>query len=363
MPYQNKTTGKIIMRVFRNVSILLIYFSFTFFNCYAVDKAFDDKKEAITKAFRIAFDVSLPNEFQPLVGGFSSPGIYKVGIEEKLYVLRLSHPKRKLNDEQRTMSCVQLSAELGISPTTYYASPEDGIVLMDYIEQKLLSWEEMTDHNNLKELAVTVRKLHNGPKFPESVTIFDARRSFERMLGDDKPKFLEELSTELDKIEMTLNEGKIEGRPCHHDLKIDNLLFDGKRFWLVDFEAAAQGNFLFDIATVITFMAMTTAQEGFFLEAYFGQKATNDQCDQLNLMKQIVLSYYGTAYLMVAKIRYQLPPASQDISTLQDAQLFLRSHIRNSSPSISPQNIQEFGLVLLNQALKNTKAMPKVMIH
>ena len=351
------------MRVFRNFSILLIIYVLACFNGYGVDKAFDDKREAITKAFRIAFDVPLPNEFQPLMGGFSSPGIYKVVINKTPYVLRLSHPKRKLADEQRTMSCIRLGADIGLSPKIYYTSAEDGIVIMDYIEQKLLSWEELTHSNNLKELAATVRKLHEGPKFPEFVTVFDARRSFERMLGEDRPKFLEELSASLDKMEALLKEYKIDDCPCHHDLKLDNLLLDGKKFWIVDWEAAAQGNFLFDIATVITFMAMTTTQEDFFLETYFGQSPTDTQRFQLELMKQIVLSYYGTAYLMVAKIRYQLPPATHDISTLPDAQIFLRNHIRNSSSSISPQNIQEFGLVLLNQALQNARAMPKVIIH
>ena len=342
------------MRAFR-VSVLLILYVLTCFNCYAVDKAFEDKREAITKAFRIAFNIPLPNQFQPLIGGFSSPGIYKVVINKKPYVLRLSHPKRTLKSEQRTISCIRLGMELGLSPKAYYTSAEDGIVIMDYIEPKLLSWKELTEHNNLKELALTVKKLHGGPKFPESITIFDARRSFERMLGEDKPKFLEELSASLDKIEASLKESKIDDCPCHHDLKLDNLLFDGKQFWLVDFEAAAQGNFLFDIATVITFLAMTGAQEEFFLEAYFGRIPTDTQRFQLELMKQVVLSYYGTAYLLVAKIRYQQSLAPQNLSDLPVAQFFLKNHIKKSSSSISPHNIQEFGMVLLNQAYKNTK--------
>ncbi|MBM3632660.1 MAG: hypothetical protein FJX03_02995 [Alphaproteobacteria bacterium] len=344
------------MRVFRNFSILLNIYVLACFNCYGVDKAFEDKRVAITKAFRKAFDVSLPNEFQPLTGGLSSPGIYKVVINKTPYVLRLSHPKRKLGDEQRTMSCIRLGADTGLSPKIYYTSAEDGIIIMDYIKQKLLNWEELTHSNHLKALAATLRKLHAGPKFPEFVTVFEVRRSFERMLGEDRPEFLEELSVSLDKIESSLKEFKIDECPCHHDLRFDNLLLDGEKFWIVDWEAAAQGNFLFDIATVIIFMAITATQEDLFLETYFGQSPTDVQRLQLELMKQFVLSYYGTAYLMVAKTRYQLSPARQDISTLPDAQLFLRNHIRNSSSSISPQNIQEFGLVLLYQAFKNARA-------
>ncbi|MBX9804331.1 MAG: hypothetical protein K2Y18_01110 [Alphaproteobacteria bacterium] len=100
---------------------------------------------------------------------------------------------------------------------------------------------------------------------------------------------------------------------------------------------------------------MSGNQEDFFLERYFGKKPTDDQRLQLDLMKQVVLSYYGTAYLMVAKIGLHLPPASQDIQSLPEAALFLRNYIQNSSSSASSKNIQEFGLVLLNQAQKNAK--------
>lgn len=347
-------TGEIVVKLLKIIIAALFIHVINQLSCSAVDQAFEEKRVAITKAFKIAFDTSLPDQFVPLTGGFSSPGIYRALINGKPYVLRLSHPKRTFKDEQRTISCIELSAKMRLSPKLYYASAEDGIVIMDYIEPKLLSWKELTDHKILKELALTLQKLHGGCQFPEFVTVFDVRRMFERALGDHKPKFLEELDASLAGIEALLKDNKVEC-PCHNDLKLDNLLFDGKQFWLVDWEGASQGNPLFDIATVITFFAMTRDQENYFLESYFGKKPTGSQRSQLDLMQQVVLSYYGTAYLMVAKTRYQLPPPSQDNSALLDAELFIRNHIGNSSSSISSENIQEFGIVLLNQAFKNTR--------
>lgn len=329
------------------------------FAAQALDKTLEEKKEALTKAFEIALEVPLPEHFESLPGGFSSPGIYKVGVNEKTYVVRLSHPKRKLQDEQRTMSCLVLCSERQIAPKVQYASAENGLVIMDYIKPKQLSWEELTDAGVLKELAFVIKTLHTGPNFPKFLSVFDVRRSFERMLGENKSPLLYELSIELLKIEKILNDSEIASCPCHHDLKIDNLLFDGKKFWLVDWEAACQGNYLFDLATIITFMAMTIAQEDLFLEAYFGECPSSTIRYQLYLMKQVVLAYYGTAYLMVLKLRYQFSPVAEDFSTLPEAQPFIRDHIKNLTSSISEENIQQFGLVLLNQALKNIKAKDK----
>ena len=325
----------------------------------ALDKPLEDKRETLIIGFRVAFEAQLPERFESLPGGFSSPGIYKVTINEKPYVVRLSHPNRNVQDEQRSITCLALSSEKQVSPKVHYASAEGGLVIMDYIEPKQLSWEKLTETNNLMALALAIKKLHQGPKFPKFLSIFDMRRSFERMLGEDKPMFLDEISVKLTRIEELLKKCEIDASPCHHDLKLDNLIFDGMKFWVVDWEAACQGNILFDLATAITFMAMTTIQEGFFLKAYFGQLPSDGLHHHLDLAKQVVLSYYGTAYLMVAKMRYQQPPVTEDLSNVPEAQPFIRSHIKNSRSSISSENIQQFGVVFLKQALKNIKHIDK----
>jgi thiamine kinase-like enzyme len=343
-----------MLKLFRIIIFILLALT-PYAGASALEKTLEEKREALTRAFKTALDAPLPERFQLLPGGYSSPGIYKVDVNDKPYVIRLSHPGWKPQEEQRAMSCIKISAERKLSPKVYYASSEDGIVIMDYIDPKLLSWEELTDPNHLTMLALTVKKIHEGPKFPESISIFDVRRSFERMLGNDKPNWLDELSAELAKIEGILKEDKVDVRPCHHDLKLDNFLFDGKQFWVVDWEAACQGNSLFDLETIIIFMALNDTQEGFFLKSYFGQKPNDTQRYHLKLMKQVVLCYYGTAYLMVAKIRYQQPPFARDHSKLPDAEVFLRGQIKRPSSSMAPENIQEFGIVLLNQVFKNIK--------
>ena len=177
----------------RTVTVSVIICFFTYFTCYAVDKAFVEKREAITKAFKVAFGVPLPDQIQPLVGGYSSPGIYKVVINEKSYVIRLSHPKRKLEDEIRTIHCMRMSAKRGLSPKVYYANPHDGIVIMEYIEAPKAPWGVLTSKKNLKKLALMLRTLHNGPRFPNFLTIFDVRRMFERTIGDPKPLILSDI--------------------------------------------------------------------------------------------------------------------------------------------------------------------------
>ena len=60
--------------------------------------------------------------------------------------------------------------------------------------------------------------------------------------------------------------------PCHNDLfKPDNMLFDGKRLWLVDWEAAFQNDRYADLAVVANMIVTNEAEETIYLQEYFGK--------------------------------------------------------------------------------------------
>jgi hypothetical protein len=54
-------------------------------------------------------------------------------------------------------------------------------------------------------------------------------------------------------------------------LKPENILFDGSRVWLVDWEAAFLNDRYFDLAMVANFVVTNDAEENAFLQTYFGE--------------------------------------------------------------------------------------------
>ena len=58
----------------------------------------------------------------------------------------------------------------------------------------------------------------------------------------------------------------------HNDLfKPDNMLFDGNRVWLVDWEAAFLNDRYADLAVVANQVVTNDAEERLYLQEYFGQ--------------------------------------------------------------------------------------------
>ena len=57
----------------------------------------------------------------------------------------------------------------------------------------------------------------------------------------------------------------------HNDLfKPDNILFDGKRVWLVDWEAAFLNDRYADLAVAANLVVTNNAEERVYLQEYFG---------------------------------------------------------------------------------------------
>ena len=84
----------------------------------------------------------------------------------------------------------------------------------------------------------------------------------------------------------------------HNDLfKPDNILFDGSRVWLVDWEAAFLNDRYADLAVVANLVATNETEERIYLQEYFGQPADAYQLARLFLMKQITHMFYAMAFL------------------------------------------------------------------
>ena len=84
----------------------------------------------------------------------------------------------------------------------------------------------------------------------------------------------------------------------HNDLfEPDNILFDGQRVWLVDWEAAFPNDRYADLAAVANQVVTNEEEERFYLQEYFGAPPDEYQRARFHLMQQIAHLFYAMAYL------------------------------------------------------------------
>ena len=111
------------------------------------------------------------------------------------------------------------------------------------------------------------------------------------------------------------------------------------------------------MATVIIFYEFDKEQENLFLKTYFGEPPTDYQRARVHIMKQVVLGYYGTAYLMVSKIKKISPLSPQEIEKLPTLKNYFKDRSLKKNSETLYQDLQKLGWILLKEVLINTKSV------
>jgi Ser/Thr protein kinase RdoA (MazF antagonist) len=84
---------------------------------------------------------------------------------------------------------------------------------------------------------------------------------------------------------------------CHNDPNPRNILFDGKRALLVDWECAFRNDPLLDIAILTTELAETPELQGALLEATFGSSPNDLTRARLVVIRLLTRLFYGCIVL------------------------------------------------------------------
>ena len=248
-------------------------------------------------------------ECEPLTGGITNQN-FLVRDDTGQYVVRLG------NDiiEHQVMRFNELAAsnaahQAGISPKVIHNEP--GILVIDYIPSRALNAEDVRNPDYLTRIVPLIKTCHKKiPQFlrgPSLVFwVFHVVRDYAWTLRDGKstyiailPKLLE-AATQLEKAS-----GPYELVYSHNDLLSANILDDGNRLWLIDWDYAGFNSPLFDLGGLASNNEFDDAQEKWLLETYF-EKPLNDELWQRYQAMKCASLLRETMWSMVSEIHSKL---------------------------------------------------------
>lgn len=319
----------------------------------------ETKLGAVASALEEVFGVAEVDDLVLLAGGLSSALVYKIVVCGKPYALRLIMQVDPLSDPARQHACMQIASNAGIAPQVHYASTEDALAITDYVEARPLFGHFAQYEELLLKLVKTIQTIHAAPLFPkligflDGVDIFIEHYKALNMLPESATREHFEYYAQIQDVYPRFDPDLVSS---HNDLHPNNLLFDGQRVWVIDWEAAFQNDRYVDLAIVAKSFVTSEAQEAFFLKAYFGDLLDAYKRARFFLMQQVCHMYYAMIMLRFAAA---LRPAgyayevNMDTPNLGD---FNRRQLGPGKVSLSSYEGQLlYGKVLLNEALQNIK--------
>jgi Ser/Thr protein kinase RdoA (MazF antagonist) len=107
----------------------------------------------------------------------------------------------------------------------------------------------------------------------------------------------------------------------HNDPNPRNILFDGTRLWLVDWETAGRNDPFIDVAILVDSLAPTPALRDALLQAWLGRTPDRAALARLTLARQLTRLYYAALMLSLAAMAPRSTPPDADLSAPTPAEL------------------------------------------
>ncbi|MEL6964591.1 MAG: choline/ethanolamine kinase family protein [Pseudomonadota bacterium] len=214
-----------------------------------------------------------PNRPEILGGGITNFNV-KMSDGDKTYVVRIGDdiPVHGILRWHELMICRAAHAA-DMTPAVYYHEP--GALVLDFIDAKTFAEDDVRDPNNLLRIVDLVRRCHRdvqphlrGPIL--TFWVFHVLRDYAATLRDGASSHvshLPDLLSTADQLEAAI--GPIDVVLGHNDLLAANILDDGTRLWLIDWEYAGFNTPLFDLGGLATNNGLSEPQERQILEHYF----------------------------------------------------------------------------------------------
>ncbi|MFN8347349.1 MAG: phosphotransferase [Spirosomataceae bacterium] len=278
----------------------------------------EHKQTAVKKALQAAFHTDAFEHIQPLTKGLSGALIFKITVHDRPYLLRVITRTDAIGDPAFYYGCMEVAAENTLAPAIRYLSSEDRISITDFVTEKPFS--VATARATLPQL---LRQLHNLPKFPYRMNYFESMERFmpqlsaARLLPEEE---IQELYALYERIARVYPKYDLENWvSSHNDSKPDNIVFDGQRPWLVDWESAFLNDRYLDLAIVANFIVTNEAEEAAYLAAYFEETADDYRQARFFLMQQLLHFYY---FLFLRVIDKSYSPTEQTTLPARDFREF-----------------------------------------
>jgi thiamine kinase-like enzyme len=247
-----------------------------------------------------------------LKGGISNES-YVVEDSHRKYVVRFGkdYPFHHVFREREAMTA-QAAYRAGFAPELFHAG--DGVMVTAFLGAHTYDANDV--RANIPRVAEMIRQFHTtmpehilGPGF--MFWVFHVIRDYARTLQTGKSRMVPHLATYL----AIAAEMEAVQRPLpiifgHNDLLPANILDDGNRLWLIDFEYAGFSTAMFDLAGLASNAGLDDSESEALLAAYF--KGSPDpelkrahaamQC--ASLLREAMWSMVSELYLSAPGVDY-----------------------------------------------------------
>jgi len=295
-----------------------------------------ERRDVARAAVVAALGPEKVSALRPIAGGASAL-VYRVDTDQRPYLLRIESSHSALQSPYHYV-CMQMAADAGIAPTLRHVDAERGVAIMDFVTQRPLQDYPGGAPALCANLGTLVRRLQESTAFPAPRTRYldlvgrmlsavHGSRAFSAGLLDPHLAGFQRIR---------------EAVPCddsalvssHNDPNPRNVLFDGERLWLVDWESSFRNDSLLDVAVVSLELAATPELQEVLLRGALGREPDRATRARFTLMRQAARLYFACVILRGFGSRAEPDPDLKALSGAEFVSAIQEGRLRIGTPEL-----------------------------
>lgn len=284
-------------------------------------------RETVQAALTACFGATPINAIAPLTVGASAGAILRIEAGGRPYLLRVEGPRSPLRYPHQ-YAAQRMAAEQGLAPRVHYVDETVGVAVTDFIAARPLHAYPGGMSALVAAMGELLRRLHATPVVPAFVPYPEiVARLFAhvRRTGLFAPGVLDPHLEHLERLRADYAWDPALSVSCHNDCLPANILFDGERLWLVDWEQAYPNDPLVDIAIQLDNLARTPELAGVLMWAWLGRPPDDAILQRIAQARALNRLYYAGVLLSASATR---PRAAPDDNLVVAANEPMTGHMR-----------------------------------
>jgi len=214
-----------------------------------------------------------------LAGGLTNTN-YKVETDRGAYVVRVSAKDAGLlaidreNEHWNTVA----AAEAGVGAAVIAYLPSLGVLVLEFIEGRTQTAEDLRRGDRLDWVAAACRKLHAARRFRDDFNMFRIQQRYLALVqerGFRLPDGYLDYEPQVRRIEEAMavrDEGTV---PCNNDLLAENFIDVGDGFRLIDYEYSGNNDACFELGNIWSESNLALSQLDELVAHYYGRPLVN----------------------------------------------------------------------------------------
>ena len=260
-----------------------------------LDRLSEVHRDRASAALSAAFGPAPISAITAMTGGATTASVYRVEVAARHYLLRLEGEPSPLRNPYQYTS-MRIAAEAGIAPAIRYIDEVARVAVTDFIEQRSLNTYPGGPRALAQALGELFSQVQATPVFPYYVNYADiVARLFAhvRRTGLFAAGVLDAHVERFGRLREVYDAGLTGLVSSHNDPTPGNILFDGERLWLIDWESACRNDPMVDAAIVLDHFARSQELEDVLLEAWFGRVPDEALRARLAPIRALTRLYYA----------------------------------------------------------------------